>query len=334
MRHESANLDLLRTIAVALVVLCHIVLDRGRSLAQDVLHFGAIGRVGVAIFFVHTSLVLLQSMARRDDGAAAFYVRRAFRIFPLSVAMVLISAGAMALGGAPIGAGQLASNLLLVQNITGHGSMPSQLWTLPYEVQMYLVLPVLLALASRPGAARTVAMLWLAAVMLAASGFFPLLLYVPCFLGGVLAHALRGRPKGLAPWMLFALVVAGTVVVSMLQAAGWREERLLWVLCAVLGVVIPHTREMQCAWLERVGAAGARYSYSIYLTHLFAIAVAFALQGFFLLQLAVMFGILAGLSLLTDRLIEQPGIRLGKRLAERIGRTKKRPQSVRTEGAM
>ncbi len=82
--------------------------------------------------------------------AKNFYIRRFFRIYPLSVAAVL---AAVALHLHANGRGiafdprpsalELAANLLLVQNLTYSDSIIGPLWSLPLEIQMYLVLPFL-----------------------------------------------------------------------------------------------------------------------------------------------------------------------------------------------
>src|SRR5689334_16455875 len=87
---ELPNLDLLRAFAVLAVVTDHGLTMVAASLRFEVTPFvWHLGRVGVLMFFVHTSLVLMQSMARTPlDGwrlFANFYTRRAFRIYPLSV---------------------------------------------------------------------------------------------------------------------------------------------------------------------------------------------------------------------------------------------------------
>ena len=59
--------------------------------------YDSIGEAGVLIFFVHTSYVLMGSLDRlRAEGFSGasllkqFYLRRAFRIYPLAIAMLLI----------------------------------------------------------------------------------------------------------------------------------------------------------------------------------------------------------------------------------------------------
>src|SRR2546427_8198907 len=90
---ENANLDVLRAIAIFAVLVTHLLQVvfppfYGLSLLRG------LGRFGVLIFFVHTSLVLMMSMERSNLFGKAlfaeFYIRRAFRIYPLSIATVLI----------------------------------------------------------------------------------------------------------------------------------------------------------------------------------------------------------------------------------------------------
>src|SRR5208282_2014964 len=89
---DSPNLDLLRTVAVLSVLTDHIAATFG--IAQRHPLFWALGRWGVLLFFVHTSLVLMMSMERLGLSDwqlySAFYIRRFFRIYPLSVAVITI----------------------------------------------------------------------------------------------------------------------------------------------------------------------------------------------------------------------------------------------------
>src|ERR1700753_2908150 len=97
------------------------------------------GRLGVLMFFVHTSLVLMFSLERSEARHTVhlfqdFYIRRAFRIYPLSGFFVLLAwifAMPQTPGGPP-GApstSQLWANLLLVQNIAGRKNLISPLWS-------------------------------------------------------------------------------------------------------------------------------------------------------------------------------------------------------------
>jgi peptidoglycan/LPS O-acetylase OafA/YrhL len=91
---DSANLDLPRSIAVLLVFACHYIsfLTGGGAKWTVVWH---IGQLGVLIFFVHTSLVLLWPLERSNQEgqslALPFYVRRVMRIYPLNIVFVLLA---------------------------------------------------------------------------------------------------------------------------------------------------------------------------------------------------------------------------------------------------
>ncbi|MGH9692964.1 MAG: acyltransferase family protein, partial [Bryobacteraceae bacterium] len=152
----SSNLDFLRALAVLLVLGSHVLLVFGFPWEGTAI--GAAGRLGVLLFFIHTSLVLMMSLARLEKSrgglAARFYIRRAFRIYPL-VIVTIFAVVTLQIPKSPVtgfhvpDAEELWSNLLLIQNVTGARSLLSPLWSLPYEVQMYLALPLLYLLGKR-----------------------------------------------------------------------------------------------------------------------------------------------------------------------------------------
>jgi peptidoglycan/LPS O-acetylase OafA/YrhL len=150
-KSDSPNLDILRAVAVLAVLADHIAATFG--IAQRYPFFWALGRWGVLLFFVHTSLVLKMSMERLGVSGwrlhSTFYIRRIFRIYPLSIAIIGIVLAAQIPPTAwpddiPAGdLGAVISNLLLCQNLTGKPGLIGPLWSLPYEIQMYLILPAL-----------------------------------------------------------------------------------------------------------------------------------------------------------------------------------------------
>jgi len=320
---DSPNLDLLRAIAVLLVVADHIgiVADPSRMLLWTTL-----GTAGVSIFFVHTCLVLMMSMERNRAPVLSFYVRRVFRIYPLAVAMVLLTAVMVVVSGKSMDAGIFWSNVFLVQNLTGHPSAVGQMWSLPYEVQMYLVLPLLFVLVKWRGV-RSVAALMAASVALilalALSGRgYSLLEFLPSFLAGVLAFALGKRARH-SPVLLFT-VAAGVIAAAYLGVAASRSALvgtvLFWILCLAIGVTIPYCREFTYPPLARAAALVAKYSYSIYLTHFLAMDAGFKLAADLppLLQWTICFALMAAWARVGYRWIEEPGIAWGKRVSDRF----------------
>src|ERR1039457_4755647 len=112
---DSANLDLLRAAAVMSVYFAHLHTNLSGQHSDLPWHFG---QLGVLMFFVHTSLVLMMSMERMVANAnfiPGFYVRRWFRIYPLSIFCVLMSywfhMGTQPEGGGVWSVGDLVFNL-------------------------------------------------------------------------------------------------------------------------------------------------------------------------------------------------------------------------------
>jgi peptidoglycan/LPS O-acetylase OafA/YrhL len=88
----EANLDLLRAMAVLLVLAQHLC---SRMHIEHVAWAPtrSLGLFGVLLFFVHTSLVLMYSMERSGLKGAGllkdFYIRRIMRVYPLSIIAIL-----------------------------------------------------------------------------------------------------------------------------------------------------------------------------------------------------------------------------------------------------
>src|SRR5579863_866318 len=146
-RQESPNLDFLRSVAVLFVLCFHVLFlfeHRHSPYVARLGFFHSIGHWGVLIFFVHTSLVLMLSLERQQTrfpgkpSYLPFLVRRVFRIFPLSIFIVVIVT-ALALPVGQIAGGRfeavhlrwtgIVSNLLLTQNLSHTDSVLVPLWS-------------------------------------------------------------------------------------------------------------------------------------------------------------------------------------------------------------
>jgi peptidoglycan/LPS O-acetylase OafA/YrhL len=126
--HQSVNLDLLRSAAVILVLGAHVIRVFNATGSPFVQFWGIqnLGTFGVLMFFIHTSLVLMMSLDRlaatRTAVIPRFYIRRMFRIYPLSIVAVAavlllrIPPDFEPVYSAPV-LKAVWSNLLLVQNI-------------------------------------------------------------------------------------------------------------------------------------------------------------------------------------------------------------------------
>ena len=341
---NSSNLDFLRAYAVLTVYLGH---------ALQTFHIETIvGRVtiydfaqtGVLIFFVHTSLVLMLSLERLRIASVSrlfsvFYIRRAFRIYPLSIATVLI----MLAAHVPDFPGHrfswpgwlsLLSNLTLTQNATRSGSYPAVLWSLPYEVQMYVVLPVIFVFLLRYSSWWVPLCLWVLDVALIvtmwgltptdagqlAKGIPLFLQYTPCFLAGIIGYRLRSMARMQLPFFGWPVAITSCVALRVLaEATSIPHATTLskWFACLLLGLAVPQFREAGSRWIRTLASVVAKYSYGIYLSHCAVLWVAFILLKDmpFWMQCGVCLTLSVLFPLAMYHGVEKPMIDVGLRLA-------------------
>jgi len=333
------NLDVLRAVAVLCVLLCHLLTQWGRAL--PLITNWELGRAGVLMFFVHTSLVLMGSLERqgaRRDWVRAFYIRRAFRIYPLTIASILVVALLVVpshlttelVTGPPITLtpATVIANLALVQNVVGRPDILQVLWSLPLEVQMYVALPFAFRLAQRGLPATIAGLLAAGALGLAVLHHAPVpglwrlsvAVFGPCFMAGVLAYALlRMRRAPIAPAWTWGLLLLACLRLHGILAPGVGAREGEWLFCLIIGCAIPVVRELADSWITRVAHIVCTYSFGIYLLHTTTIWVAFTVlrSAPLAVQWTIFAVLLGGLPALAYRLIEQPGIDLGKRLVHR-----------------
>ena len=191
---SSPNLDLLRATAVLLVYFFHLFITTNIRLPDY------LGQFGVLLFFVHTSLVLMFSLERIETKGGSFfltfYLRRLFRIYPLSIVCVSVII-LFQLPRAPWwpwsnpDLSTILANLFLYTEFMYKPVVTSVLWSLPYEVAMYMVLPFLY-LAGKAYGVRGIFVLWCVAVVGAiaqpyVSSRLGVAQYAPCFIAGVAA---------------------------------------------------------------------------------------------------------------------------------------------------
>lgn len=335
---ESVNLDVLRSVAVLMVLCVHLLLYFRIS------HLGwlpllGFGQWGVLIFFFHTSLVLMRSLARLSHDAASrpslaeFMLRRCFRLLPLCwVVILFVAATHVPVGhthdgrlvAVPLELASLCCNMLLIQNLTGTESAIATLWSLPYEMQMYLLLPTLFWMA-RAARVRTVLCVWLASALAAVccrfEGAEPLrdaLWLVPCFYAGIVAFKLSAHVRQRMPgwaWPLLLLTLTLLYLICSRPSVGALG-------CLMLGLWLPRIRELRHPALRVVSQLIARYSYGIYLTHLICLWLAFELLSG--APLALRWVVFVATTIMVPvvlyHVVEQPMIVLGGQLSARMRR--------------
>jgi len=337
--HDLSNLDVLRAFAVLAVAGSHLY----RSVV-GISHFPAFvdnfGVGGVLFFFVHTALVLLMSMQRTKSNhlAFGFYIRRAFRIYPLCWTCIILI---LATGLTDVAHERIVQmswrgvlvNLALVQNIIRYPNVEMPLWSLPWEVQMYLFLPAFYLFMKLCDRAFVPLAMWFGATALAITftalnvpRAFHGAIFPPMFIGGMIAYRLLGQVRARFPSFLWPLVILGFMLVRCLLLQGIlidtaRNAAVNATTCLFLGLGIPLFAEVRSNWLRWGAHQLAKYSYGIYLLHIPSLALIF--NHFPSLPLPLKIGgfiALTGIaSVITYTLIENPLIQVGRSLAKKVG---------------
>jgi peptidoglycan/LPS O-acetylase OafA/YrhL len=307
-----AGLDGLRGLAALYVVFNHVFLRAFPGYPQDNAPFWAgwliYGRFAVLVFIVLSGFSLALSPARagwRLDGIADYARRRARRILPAFWAALAFSLAVAWLvvpqprSGVP-DAMSVLTNGLLVQNIFSSSPTPNTaFWSIAVEVQLYFLLPVLLLMIRRRGAAVmvTAVALVVAAVGIVGPHVARLDTFVvesapdlaALFALGVVSAGIvgaAGAARRSWPWPWLALAAAAPVLATIAwQGSVWTLDNLFWVdlalapaiACLLVGLATgrpaPLLRLLDTRPLRGLGDC----SYSLYLTHAPIIAIVYEL---------------------------------------------------------
>ncbi len=286
-----AFVDALRGIAALWVVVFHAFagqrLTKLEALLPDwtawVVHMGYLG---VTVFFVLSGFViahLLQRQSAEASSVAWFMLRRLVRLGPpywasLVVTIVIMRAGIPSFA-------VLLAHVLYLQDLLRLTPLSPIYWTLPLEIQFYLMFAVLLAIAHRLRSdstdRRSLLIIFTAAALLAAAfplgliyeATLPAGLFLPrwyTFLLGAFAWWALDRTIPRAAFYLYAAaLMAGAVYMG-------DGDAVVAVLTSVLLLVAGRSGNLG-DWLNwRPLQFLGHTSYSLYLVHLAAIRVTLA----------------------------------------------------------
>lgn len=346
--HET-NLDFVRALAVLMVVGSHLAWFFG-NLHVSFLQPALFGELGVIIFFVHSGIVNMLSIERHVEKHGeqrlfrAFMTRRCFRIYPLSVFVVSVIFVAKlpvshinhyitTIGQHP--SGEFVPSLLLVQNFVRYEQILGPLWSLPYEVQIYCLFPMIYLALRRFNSAKILVFAWalLAAVdhvlapHIAKHGNLgrvitipDLLFYFILFLAGLYAYKeMQTSRRVLRFWALPAILA----FVSLVWLFSYDDTRCIFIsLC--LGLSLPHIRNCEIGIVNQVCGWVAKYSYGIYLLHDPAIWLGFVRFGHVPIAARISIFLLTtfGGGALIYHALEHPMILVGNKAAAAISRKK------------
>jgi peptidoglycan/LPS O-acetylase OafA/YrhL len=339
MTTRNRSLDVLRGVAILMVILSHCA-HRSPSVVPGFAAFALdYGQLGVQLFFIVSGYTMMLTYGSTIDVAAAasFYLRRVFRIVPLFWIAILfyltISNGEGSRFWAPDGVSVsdvvLTIFFLHLSSPTAFNSVVPGGWSIAVEMQFYLLFPLIIRQFRQPNgpvvcyalialvsvAANALADLYLIPRLAAslpprqaylAVGFY--YCWLPrqaiCFGFGLLLYDVieRGnRPR------LGALLLVGACLTSSWGA----QVALLFAMSYVL---------LAGSVSNRVLGLFGRHSYAIYLVHF---AVLAAVDAWPLGDLVLTTALVAGISLalsyfLIEPVIERRFNRLGHLLAASV----------------
>ena len=340
------NFDLIRLFAAGQVMLWHGLHHFDLLGGQSGLVVHLLGFVpGVPIFFFVSGFLISASLAR-SHSLGQFFAYRALRIFPalwvffvLSVLSVVLS-GYFATTPVPPGqavlwtAAQLSAGQFYNPDFLrgyGVGALNGSLWTIPVELQFYVLVPLFGALLHHRRALYLGLFVILAGLNLGhalylapvfgetlAGKLFTVsaLPWLGMFLLGQMAHRhwvwLRPLVEGrLAVWALVYLALAcGTAAVERATGLWLSGNRIAFPLFVVLAGTVLAAAHTRPALSGRV-LGGTDISYGLYIAHM-PVFNFWLYQGFKQdhLALGLCIGLTVLLAHLSWALVERPALRL------------------------
>jgi peptidoglycan/LPS O-acetylase OafA/YrhL len=307
---------------------------------------GLSATVAVQAFFVVSGWIVTASY-ESSTSAAAFFVRRLARLYPLYAAVVVAQAlGAMALAAQPpdvaaellhyLGANLVFANFLkptllgLLADAPVEAINPS-LWTLKIEVLFYASVPLWAMLARRWGG-------WALLGVFSASTLYA---YAAEPVSAELAKQLPGQLRFFVAGMMCRALLAGDHLPSPAHRrwlAGAGIAGLAWAQCFDRSQALAVLQPLAVAAFVVAAAAllpSMRrlpdISFGVYLMHA-PLIQASREAGWLAPGAPGLLAILAAtglLSLAAFHLIEQPAIRAGRRLSDRLAVSRRTAPSAR-----
>jgi len=339
------ELDALRGLAAIVIVVFHM---------RFVDAYPALG-TAVDLFFVLSGYLITTILLERGRAPgffAAFYARRALRIWPIYYLALLACVAVNPLLKRPEPLSGFWHYFAYLQNVPGYwrGETPAfsrlflHSWTLAIEEQFYLLWPFAVVLLGRRGLRAAILPLLIAPIVLRASGYHRHMLLTRCdglALGALLADLFsdRARVEAARASMRRGFHAVGLIAVAARQVAGpwlagldgktpglWTlrasslaTAEMAWLAFAVVGLMLLDRGHRRLAPLRdrRLVHLGT-ISYGIYLYHPFVLIFvpmihkSLGIRGSIGMD-AIKLAACVGLAEVSWRLVERPILRLKER---------------------
>ncbi|MCK2212316.1 acyltransferase family protein [Actinomadura sp. ATCC 31491] len=199
-----------------------------------------LGTYGVLVFFLVSGYIIPYSLERHGD-VRAFWAGRAFRLYPLYVAVIgltlALSPWIEVREEVPRDGSAVAAHATMLLDVVGVGGVLNTMWTLSYEMVFYLLAAALFVLGVRDGRGALPVVFAVAAAVTGAAWAA-----APLSGGWVSWVSLGGFAAGLA-CVLSGRAVRGASVALGLMALGLLllSSRVPWFGAALLAVMFAGT---------------------------------------------------------------------------------------------
>jgi peptidoglycan/LPS O-acetylase OafA/YrhL len=334
-----AYIDALRGYAILSVMLGHIAAAAQSAVAAQIF---AVGPRGVQLFYVVSAVTLMFAWRAHDNGTAAFFVRRAFRIVPmLWVAILATFAVNQLIGKTTASLEQITATALLAHGFSPHwnNSAVAGSWSVAVEAGFYVCFPLIVTVVTN---VRRATALLVVSFVVAAACWLPIIHYAtqlgvspydartfafmtfpsqaPCFAVGVLAYFLIASAKRIDSHALTLCGIGAIIVILTLRILIPRDV-LIYVFAAGFGVIsVALSRGALKLLVNRPICFLGKISYSAYFWHFMVLDVLTYANGSwsFATLAAATLPITVVLSTASYVLVERPMIDLGSVLGKRL----------------
>jgi peptidoglycan/LPS O-acetylase OafA/YrhL len=336
-RERLLFLDVARGVAALLVLVCHTLCARVQEYLPWAIDHVEVGRVGVILFLLISGYIIPVSL-QEGGSNARFWLRRCFRLLPLYWCSILLAFGCRRCGImfiTPVPASDHATwlcNLTMLQGLLGYKHVLGVFWTLHMELMIYCACSLLfcLRLLDRPWlvASLSFAAFAIYRVVQPYSAARPIDIggdcsyYLAALIGMMANHLSRERNGNLKLGLLMLghLFLVGRLTDYRSTIDGVGSDSFVATACnwGTAYALFLCIKAMRHPPMMAIGGRLGVISYSVYLLHMFVLATLHRTQmPMWGLLPCLAVGVLA-VSEFTYRVIERPGIRLGRRLECRL----------------
>ena len=324
MKNTIYSIQFLRGFAAALVLLTHVRLETGLSMY---------GGAGVDLFFVISGFVIYFVT---ESDKSNFLIKRVIRVVPLywlatfCVAAVAIAAPSL-LKNAEFSLQHLLLSLFFVPHWTTTQEFQPLLglgWTLNFEMMFYLLFAIAMRISHRHrfeiASSLVVALMLLATLAVPEGAGFGLEFYksplmLEFIIGMAIAKAFLAYRNQFSTSQPFLMISLSMVSFLLMTAVLPFDDRILdhgliaaFLLAACLAGEALFASK---GWLKRLSVISGEMSYSLYLLHIYVLAVLsrlLHLEGWMLWVLS--FTLIPALAWLTYHTVELTATRMLRRL--------------------